>query len=172
MTEAEVGELQKFLAQESALFYSHVRAVAEKYNETGELPNSLFGKKAVQSLLKAGKRGGSKGGEKRKPSVFNLFVKEKLAGVNKDPKATGTPFKDRFKLAVSEWSALTDDQKKEFAAKCAHLLEDNAPTGLPDKVEAETKRKQEAVQEEEENEKFGTADKAHKKKKKQKVRAV
>ena len=167
MTEAEVGELQKFLAQESALFYSHVRSVAEKYNETGELPSSLFGKKAVQSLLKTKrKRVVTKDGEKRKPSAFNLFVKEKLTEVNKDPKIADMAYKDRFKLAVAEWTALTDDQKKKFAAQCA--LEENASNILPGKTGAEAKRKQEDVHDEKEP---GTVEK-EKKKKKNKVRVI
>lgn len=36
-------KLEQFFALEMALFFEHLNTAAQKYADTGELPNSLFG---------------------------------------------------------------------------------------------------------------------------------
>lgn len=120
--------MAQFVAQETALFYEHLKTTRAKFEEDGTVPKSLFGQKAIRALLKSGgKRGGGANGQKRKPTAFNLFVKEKLAEINAKDSYKDTPYNEKFKIAVAKWGALTEDKKKQYATKYAAQLAAPAP---------------------------------------------
>lgn len=128
MTANDEGQLHQFVAQETQLFYSHIRAAISKYQENGELPHSLFGVKAVKALQKASKQKSSDK-IKRKPTVFNLFVKEKLAEIGNEVSAQDLPYKERFGQAAAKWSALSEEEKKRYAEKFAAELQAGGDEG-------------------------------------------
>lgn len=127
-------QLIAFFAQEMQLFFKHIQDSVTKYTETGEMPPSLFTKRALKAAAKAGGRGRGKkeGGEKRKrkPSVFNLFVQERMAqmkaeGVQPPKELTEGETKLRnplFTMAAKEWGQMSDDEKKAYADKVAPRL--------------------------------------------------
>jgi hypothetical protein len=121
MAEDNATQLLGFFAQELQLFFQHMHEAVEKMSEEGgELPPSLFKARAIKSLGKRGKKG--EGGAKRKPSVFNLFVKEKLEKLKATTAGAAAAHTTNFKDAVSAWSALTDEQKAQYAAKYAPII--------------------------------------------------
>lgn len=128
MAENDGAALQQFVAQETQLFYSHIRTAISKFEENGELPHSLFGVKAVKALQKASKQKASDK-VKRKPTVFNLFVKEKLAEIGNEVSAKDLPYKERFGQAAAKWSALSEEEKKQYAEKYAAELQAGGEEG-------------------------------------------
>ena len=129
----------------------------------------MFGQKAIRALRKAGgARKGSADGTKRKPSAFNLFVKEKLEEMNREDVDKEIPYKEKFKRAVAKWTVLSDEQKKQYAAKYAHLMAD-APAGAPSEPAAPTPAKRAAASSSDDDS-SDEEEKQRKKKKKEKVR--
>lgn len=164
MAQAEGSSLAQYVAQETQLFYKHLKEAVEKFEENGELPHSLFGQKAIRELKKQGgrRKPGAADAPKRKPSVFNLYIKEKLEELNAQASSSGVPYKEKFKQVVAEWSKLSDDQKKEYAVKYSGQLagEEHAePTPTPAKRPASSSDDESSEEEEKK-----------KKKKKEKVR--
>ncbi|KAL4437430.1 hypothetical protein ABPG75_004569 [Micractinium tetrahymenae] len=162
------SQLIAFFAQEMQLFFQHIQGSVTKYTETGELPPSLFTKKALKSAAKAGGRGRGKkeGGEKRKrkPSAFNLFVQERMAqmkaaGVQPPKELTEGETKLRnplFTMAAKEWGQMSDDEKKAYSDKVAPRLaamgEGTAPAKAEAAPAAEEEEEEESEEEEEEEE--------------------
>lgn len=128
MAEVDATPLQRYYARETNLFFKHLREAAAKFTETGELPKSLFPVKANKALeqLAIGKRKrkSKDSSEKRKPTVYNLFMKEKLEELKAGHTSAGTvaDHQATFKQAVSNWTALSDEQKQQYAAKYAPII--------------------------------------------------
>ncbi len=122
-TKEEHFSLAQFVAQETALFYEHLKNATKNYEEEETAPKSLFGQKAIRALHKAGgKRGGGVNGQKRKPTAFNLFIKEKLAEMNAKDSNKDIPYKEKFSMVVAKWGALSDEKKQQYTIKYAAQL--------------------------------------------------
>lgn len=141
----EAVKLVGFFAQEMGLFFQHIHAATAKYNETGELPSSLFSAKQVKSLDKHARAGEKRKDKiKRKPTAFNYYVKEKLdefkqKGIKVDEENSNNTL---FKMAVTEWTKLSDDEKKAYSAKyAAELLGGEEESDSSDDDNSPKKRK-------------------------------
>ncbi|KAH7620520.1 hypothetical protein NADE_003137 [Nannochloris sp. 'desiccata'] len=135
MVEGEAFSIAQFVAQETALFYEHIKTAAAKFEADETVPKSLFGQKMIRALHKAGgKRGGGVNGQKRKPTAFNLFIKEKLAELNAKDSYKDVPYKEKFSMVVAKWGALSDDKKQQYTTKYAAQLA--APTPVAEKRDA------------------------------------
>lgn len=112
MTEDKTADLMAFCACEFSGFFAHIGEAIKQFKATGRLPESAFpapgaAKAEIKSRIK------------RKPTAFNMFVKMKL----EELKASGVkPNDDKnnnelFKLAVAEWTQLSDAQRKQYVEK-------------------------------------------------------
>lgn len=115
-------DLLAFCAAEFQGFFAHMGAALEQFKATGRLPERSF-----EGASGAGKAD-AKAKTKRKPTAFNMFVKAKL----EELKASGVQLNndknnnELFKLAVAEWTQLSDTQRKQYADKfkvCSVLVE-------------------------------------------------
>jgi hypothetical protein len=132
MAAEQTFSISQFVAQETALFYEHIKTANEQFEKEEIVPKSVFGQKAIRALHKVGgKRGGGVNGQKRKPTAFNLFIKEKLADMNAKDSYKDVPYKEKFSMVVAKWGALSDDKKQQYATKYAAQLA--APTPAPEK---------------------------------------
>lgn len=73
-------KLISFFAQEMQLFFGHIQGAVVAYTATGQLPHSIFSAKSVKAVQAKGQRSakGEKKKGRRKPTAFNLYVKEKM----------------------------------------------------------------------------------------------
>lgn len=113
MSGTDTSAIQMFVAAEIQLFHTHLSAAIKKFEESGELPHSLFGVKAVKALQKGSKAKGQTA--KRKLTAFNIYVAEKLKKL-KDKGDTRT-HAEKFKSVIEGWTKLTDEQKKHYHEK-------------------------------------------------------
>ena len=129
MAETEPFSLAQFVAQETQLFYQRLHEAVQKHEESGEVPPSLFGQKAIRALKKAGgrRKGAAGDAPKRKPSVFNLYIKEKLEEMNAQPALSTVPYKEKFRQVVAQWSKLNDGEKNKYKDKYAAQLAGEEP---------------------------------------------
>ena len=111
----DAANLMAFCAYEFEAFFSHIGGAIKQYQTTGQLPESLFkGSLPIHSAT-----GDRKPKAKRKPTAFNMFVKDKM----EEFKATGVKLDDDkngnllFTLAVSEWKKLGEEAKKEYTRR-------------------------------------------------------
>ncbi|PSC68560.1 crabs claw [Micractinium conductrix] len=120
------AQLIGFFAQEMQQFFAHIQSAVAHYSSTGEMPASLFG------AQEGGKAGGKrklkdkKAKQTRKPSAFNMFMKERMeqlkaAGIKgPETNAEGNKVKNPlFSMAASDWGKLTAAEKEAYKAKCA-----------------------------------------------------
>ena len=114
-TRDDGASLMVFCAQEFEAFFSYIGGAVKHYQITGQLPESLFkGHPQFQ-----GGAGDKKAKARRKPTAFNMFVKDKMeefkaAGIKLDDDKNGNLL---FTLAVSEWKKLDDAAKQEYTRK-------------------------------------------------------
>ena len=109
------AKLMAFCAHEFEAFFSHIGGAIKQYQTTGQLPESLFKGVALQDFA----AGDKKTKAKRKPTAFNMFVKDKMeefkvAGVKLDDDKNGNLL---FTLAVSEWKKLDEEAKQEYTRR-------------------------------------------------------
>jgi len=110
------ADLMAFCAQEFQTFFSHMGEAIKLFKATGHLPDTVF-RGAVPSQAAA--NGDKKAKVKRKPTAFNMFVKDKM----EEFKAAGVRLEDdkngnlMFTLAVAEWIKLDEDQKQAYTRK-------------------------------------------------------
>ncbi len=110
------ADLMAFCAQEFQTFFSHMGEAIKLFKATGHLPDTVF-RGAVPSQAAA--NGDKKAKVKRKPTAFNMFVKDKM----EEFKAAGVRLEDdkngnlMFTLAVAEWKKLDEDQKQAYTKK-------------------------------------------------------
>ena len=111
----DAASLMAFCAHEFEAFFSHIGGAIKQYQTTGQLPESLF----KGSLPSHSLTGQQKPKAKRKPTAFNMFVKDKM----EEFKATGVKLDDDkngnllFALAVSEWKKLDEEAKQEYTKR-------------------------------------------------------
>lgn len=113
-----------FCAQEFQTFFGHLGGVIKQYKATGQLPDTIFKGAAPSQAAPTG--GDKKAKIKRKPTAFNMFVKDKMeefkaAGVKLDDDKNGNLL---FTLAVSEWKKLDEEQKQEYTRNFKASIED------------------------------------------------
>ena len=109
MGEGNSVDFMAFCAMEFQGFFNYMGNAIRFYKDTGRLPEPLLkgsgpvpGKDAKPKI-------------KRKPTAFNMFVKSKI----EELKASGLKLSDDknnnelFKLAVAEWTQLSDAQRKQ-----------------------------------------------------------
>lgn len=81
MAEAEssraTAHLLQFVAFEIQVAFAHIGRAMAEYSETGVLPPSMF----VEPRLAIKRQKRKDKGQKRKPSAFNNFVKERMAEI-------------------------------------------------------------------------------------------
>jgi hypothetical protein len=149
MNDGDQVKFTGFIAQEMSLFFQHIHTATANFNESGELPKSLFHNKQIKVLDKYAKALKKKGDKiKRKPTAYNHFVKEKLEqfkATNKKVPEGEDANKALFSMAVGEWKKLSAEEKKEYTDKYA------ASHGAEEKVVEEE-------EDEEEGEEDGSSD--------------
>lgn len=107
--------LMAFCANEFEAFFGHIGGAIRQYQTTGQLPDSIFN----GTVPSHGAAGDRKPKAKRKPTAFNMFVKDKM----EEFKATGVKLDDDkngnllFALAVSEWKKLDEEAKLEYTRR-------------------------------------------------------
>ena len=119
--------LMEFCSLEMVHFFERLAAAIRQHRETQEAPVSMFeggAPTAVAHTPKPATNGRKrqhtdKPKTKRKPSVFNLFVKHKMAeyraqGINAEDKNNQQGF---MTMAVAEWSKQTPQDKLEWAER-------------------------------------------------------
>ena len=117
MAENQAADLMSFCASEFQYFFSHLGNSIHTYKNTGKVPGSAF--KASSHAHNAATAKADKPKTKRKPTAFNMFVKEKMeelknAGVTLDGDKNNNGM---FSLAVSSWKQLSDEAKADFTNK-------------------------------------------------------
>jgi len=115
MGEAQAADLMSFCASEFHQFFGHLGNSIHTFKTTGKVPPSVF--KASSNATAAAKADKPK--TKRRPTAFNMFVKQKMeelkqAGVILDGDKNNNGM---FTLAVREWKKLSDEGRAEFTAK-------------------------------------------------------
>ncbi|KAI7837028.1 hypothetical protein COHA_009105 [Chlorella ohadii] len=177
MAAAENGRdpttLISFFAEEMQQFFAHIQSAVRSYNASGELPQSLFKAKEGKGKRGAGKEKKERG--KRKPSAFNLFVRDKLEEFKakafnlfvrdklEEFKAKGVKAPEPregekqarnplFSMAVAEWSKLSKEQKEAITKKYAAQLEEGAAHEDGGSAEEEEEEQGGSTEEEEEEE--------------------
>ncbi|DBA93511.1 TPA: hypothetical protein ACH3X3_013607 [Trebouxia sp. C0006] len=126
------ADLMAFCAQEFQTFFSHMGDAIKLFKATGHLPDTVFRGAAPQAAANGDKRAKVK----RKPTAFNMFVKEKM----EEFKAAGVRLEDdkngnlMFTLAVAEWKKLDEDQKQAYTRKFKADVEDQADEHEPETV--------------------------------------
>ena len=114
MAEDKTTDLMAFCASEFSGFFTHIGDAIKQFKLTGRLPESAF-----DGSGPAAGKADAKPKIKRKPTAFNMFVKFKI----EELKASGLKLNDDknnnelFKLAVAEWTQLSDAQRKYYTDK-------------------------------------------------------
>ena len=114
MAEDKTTDLMAFCASEFSGFFTHIGDAIKQFKLTGRLPESAF-----DGSGPAAGKADAKPKIKRKPTAFNMFVKFKI----EELKASGLKLDDDknnnelFKLAVAEWTQLSDAQRKYYTDK-------------------------------------------------------
>lgn len=127
------ADLMAFCAQEFQTFFSHMGDAIKVFKATGHLPDTVF-RGAAPSHAAA--NGDKKAKVKRKPTAFNMFVKDKM----EEFKAAGVRLEDdkngnlMFTLAVAEWKKLDEDQKQAYTRNFKAGLEDQMDDHEPETV--------------------------------------
>ena len=121
----DAANLMAFCAREFEAFFSHIGGAIKQYQTTGQLPESLYkGSQPSHSTT-----GQQKPKAKRKPTAFNMFVKDKM----EEFKATGVKLDDDkngnllFALAVSEWKKLDEEAKQEYIRRFKASIQKASP---------------------------------------------
>ena len=119
MGDNQAAELMGFCASEFQQFFSHLGNSIHTYRSTGKVPGSAFKNSGSGHVSSAAAAKSDKPKVKRKPTAFNMFVKEKMeqmkvAGVTLDNDKNNNGM---FSLAVAEWKKLSDAAKTAYTDK-------------------------------------------------------
>ena len=119
MGDNQAAELMSFCASEFQQFFSHLGNSISTYRSTGKVPGSAFKHSGNGHVSSAAAAKPDKPKAKRKPTAFNMFVKEKMeemkvAGVTLDNDKNNNGI---FSLAVAEWKKLSDTDKTAYTDK-------------------------------------------------------
>lgn len=117
MNDNQAADLMSFCASEFQQFFSHLGNSIYTYKNTGKVPSSAF--KTSGHAHNAVTAKSDKPKAKRKPTAFNMFVKEKMeelksAGVTLDGDKNNNGM---FTLAVSSWKNLSEQAKADYTSK-------------------------------------------------------
>ena len=117
MSDNQAADLMSFCASEFQQFFSHLGNSIYTYKNTGKVPSSAF--KASGHAHNAVTAKAEKPKTKRKPTAFNMYVKQKMeelksAGVTLDGDKNNNGM---FSLAVSSWKNLSDQAKADYTNK-------------------------------------------------------
>ena len=115
MGEPQAADLMSFCASEFHQFFGHLGNSIHTFKTTGKVPPSVF--RAVNHVAAAIKL--EKPKTKRRPTAFNMFVKQKMeelkqAGVTLDGDKNNNGV---FTLAVAEWKKMSEESKAAYTAK-------------------------------------------------------
>ncbi len=115
MGEPQAADLMSFCANEFHQFFGHLGNSIHTFKTTGKVPPSVF--KAAGHVAAAAKADKPK--TKRRPTAFNMFVKQKMeelkqSGVTLDGDKNNNGM---FTLAVSEWKKMSEEGKAAYTAK-------------------------------------------------------
>jgi len=115
MGEPQAADLMSFCASEFHQFFGHLGNSIHTFKTTGKVPPSVF--KAAGHVAAAAKADKPK--TKRRPTAFNMFVKQKMeelkqSGVTLDGDKNNNGM---FTLAVSEWKKMSEEGKAAYTAK-------------------------------------------------------
>jgi len=115
MGEPQAADLMSFCASEFHQFFGHLGNSIHTFKTTGKVPHSVF--RATNHAAAAIKA--EKPKTKRRPTAFNMFVKQKMeelkqAGVTLDGDKNNNGM---FTLAVAEWKKMTEEGKAAYTAK-------------------------------------------------------
>lgn len=102
--------LPQFIAQETALFFEHLEQARKTFSESGSLPPSLFKITKIREFKKKGKTATA-----RKPSVYNMFVREQYEKMRKtgEDKSTG----ELFQEVAAMWKQMPESEKQKYKDK-------------------------------------------------------
>ena len=114
---AQATELMAFCASEFQTFFGHLGHSIHTFKTTGKVPPSIF--KTSSNSASAAASKSEKPKTKRRPTAFNMFVKQKMeelkkSGVQLDNDKNNNGM---FTLAVSQWKSMSDSAKAEYTAK-------------------------------------------------------
>ncbi|KAI5171146.1 hypothetical protein NEFER03_0548 [Nematocida sp. LUAm3] len=90
------------------------RKEMETYKETDEYKKII---KLNQSMKKQGTKAGIRTRTPRKPSGYNLFVKEERARMPKSKDGEVASFKEISQIISKKWHSLSDDEKETYKMK-------------------------------------------------------
>ena len=124
---ADVADIMLFCAKEFQAFFGLMKHALNQYKADGQLPDTIL-KQGATSHTAAHNPGDTKNKGKRRPTAFNMFVKEKMeefkaAGVKLEDDRNGNQL---FALAVDHWKKLDEMQKQQYIKKhqvsCLHVM--------------------------------------------------
>ncbi|KAI5179755.1 hypothetical protein NEOKW01_0218 [Nematocida sp. AWRm80] len=106
-------------AQEYAVALEEYKKAQEKYKQTDEYQEVLK-KNKEQKQNEKNNKDEPKKKVPRKPSGYNLFVKEERASMTKDDKgANALSFKEISQIISKKWQELSAEAKEEYKTKAA-----------------------------------------------------
>lgn len=112
-------ETKKAYSEEYATAFEAYKADLEEYKKTDEYQEVQKQNKEVQKEMKTDK-GSKKAPVHRKPSGYNLFVKEERAKMSADKGEKALSFKEISQIISKKWQALDDSEKEAYKAKAAN----------------------------------------------------
>ena len=117
MTDAQAADLMSFCASEFHTFFGHLGNCITTFKSTGKVPPSIF--KTSGHSGSAGASKADKPKSKRRPTAFNMFVKQKMeelkqSGIHLDGDKNNNGM---FTMAVGQWKNMSDQDKADYTAK-------------------------------------------------------
>ena len=82
---AATAQVMVYVANELQGVFSHISKALTEYQETGDLPDSVFEAEPAAAPTKRKRQKKDSGRAKRKPSAFNQYVKEQIAVLRARP---------------------------------------------------------------------------------------
>ncbi|KAK9909466.1 hypothetical protein WJX75_002647 [Coccomyxa subellipsoidea] len=152
---AATAQVMVYVANELQGVFSHISKALTEYQETGDLPDSVFeAEPAATAPTKRKRQKKDKDRVKRKPSAFNHYVKEQIAVLRARPQTDEEHNNNSvFAEAVANWKKLPDGEKKAYTEKFkAGEAAKEAAAAAAAAGDDDEDEEDEAVEEEEEEE--------------------
>lgn len=111
-------EEKKKYSEEYATAFEKYKADLEVYKQTDEYQEVQKQNKEVQKIMKKDKVG-RRPPVHRKPSGYNLFVKEERAKMAQEKGESTLSFKEISQVISKKWQTLTEGEKEAYKAKAA-----------------------------------------------------
>jgi hypothetical protein len=117
---AATAQVMVYVANELQGVFSHISKALTEYQETGDLPDSVFeAEPAATAPTKRKRQKKDKDRVKRKPSAFNHYVKEQIAVLRARPQ-TDEEHNNNCKLQILT-SCTLEKHRLLFVVTRAHL---------------------------------------------------